>query len=122
MSPTVSGGLDVFYPDYSQEWSSGLCINTRPLPSGRPNYSTMLDCCKGAYRGQTSGYCLGQLPSPPTMSPTVSGGLDVFYPDYSQQWAGGLCVNTRPLPSGRPNYSTMLACCKGAYAGQMSGE
>jgi len=121
MSPTVSGGLDVFYPDYSQEWSSGLCVNTRPLPSGRPNYSTMLACCKGAYRGQTSGYCLGQLPSPPTMSPTETGGLDVFYPDYSQQWVAGLCINTRPLPSGRPNYSTMLACCKGAYAGQMSG-
>jgi len=127
MSPTVSGGLDVFYPDYSQQWSAGLCINTRPLPSGRPNYSTMLACCKGAYAGQMSGYCLAQLPSPPTGAPTNSAfETDFWYPEYEKTWSDAGCSNKLPLPfnnkADRPNYSSQLACCKGAYGGQTSGN
>ena len=71
-----------------------------------------------------AGKCISMLPSPPTMSPTETGGLDVYYPDYTNQpsWAEGFCINTRPMPSGRPTFDTMLACCIGAYGGQMSGE
>jgi hypothetical protein len=122
-SPTASGGLDVYYPDYGMPWSEGNCINKRPLPSGVPTYDSMLACCKGAYGGQTSGACIGDLPSPPTESPTAAGGLDVYYPDYdSSSWAEGTCINTRPKPEGRPHYDSQLACCKGAYGGQTSGS
>lgn len=62
-----------------------------------------------------------QLPDPPTMSPTTVGGVDVWYPKYDMAWHEAYCVNERPMPSGRPEYPTMLACCKGAYAGQLSG-
>jgi len=123
-SPTGAGGLDVFYPDYNRPWADGLCINTRPLPNGRPTYTSMLACCKGAYGGQTSGNCLASLPSPPTTSPTGSGGLDYWYPDYETAWAQAACKNTRPTPfnpGDRPTYTTLLACCKSAYAGQTSG-
>jgi len=121
MSPTESGGLDVYYPDYTTTWTEAGCINTRPLPNGRPTYSSQIACCNGAYGGQVSGVCLSQLPSPPTMSPTESGGLDVYYPDYDTAWAEAGCINTRPLPSGRPTYSTQESCCRGAYGGQTSG-
>jgi len=122
-SPTGVGGLDIFYPDYGQpSWSEGFCINTHPAPSGRPTYATMLDCCKSVYAGQISGKCISMLPSPPTMSPTDGGELDIYYPDYGQpSWSEGFCINTRPLPSGRPTYATMLDCCKSDYAGQISG-
>jgi len=121
MSPTETGGLDVYYPDYGTAWAEAGCINTRPMPSGRPTYNTRIACCKGAYGGQTSGMCLSQLPSPPTMSPTESGGLSIYYPDYGTSWPLAGCINTRPLPSGRPTYSSQIACCRGAYAGQTSG-
>jgi len=120
MSPTETGGLSVYYPDYSTAWPEATCINERPLPSGRPNYSTLLACCKGAYGGQTSGACIASLPNPPTMSPTETGGLSVYYPDYSTAWTQATCINERPLPSGRPTYSSQLACCRGAYGGQTS--
>lgn len=121
MSPTETGGLDVYYPDYAAPWSEAFCINTRPLPSGRPSYSSILECCKGAYGRQASGACLATLPSPPTMSPTETGDLGVFYADYSTPWSDATCINARPLPSGRPIYATKLECCKGAYGGQVSG-
>ena len=80
-SPTSTGGLDVYYPDYGAAWDKGVCVNTRPMPSGRPTYSTMLACCKGAYAGQTNGYCLSQLDSPPTASPISSDSTaDFWYP------------------------------------------
>jgi hypothetical protein len=120
-SPTTTGGLQIFYPDYSTAWSEATCINTRPMPSGRPTYTSMLACCKGAYGGQMSGACLAALPSPPTESPTASGGLDVWYPNYEVSWTDGECINKRPLPNGRPSYDSQLACCKGAYGGQVSG-
>jgi hypothetical protein len=54
-SPTPVGGLPFYYADYDTAWSEAGCINKRPVPSGRPVYQSMLDCCKGAYGGQVSG-------------------------------------------------------------------
>jgi hypothetical protein len=125
MAPTGSGGAGFYYPDYDTPWTDATCKNTRPLPfstGGRPTYATMIACCKGAYAGQTSGACLSALPSPPTQTPTTSGGLDVYYPDYSRQWSDGECINNRPLPNGRPSYKTQQACCSGAYGGQTSNN
>ena len=109
-----------WHPQYDQGWTAGFCKFEFDCDS--PGYATELACCKGAYAGQVSGACLASLPNPPTSSPTATGGLDVFYPDYDMAWTDAECINTRPLPSGRPTYDTMLACCKGAYAGQLSGE
>ena len=116
-----STSVNAWHPNYSAGWTNGYCHLTKDCNS--PSYATELACCKGAYAGQTSGHCVSQLPNPPTTSPTATGGLDVYYPLYEvSDWAGGHCTNLRPLPSGRPSYATMLACCKGAYAGQESGE
>ncbi len=115
-----SGGRAAWHPTYSAGWSNGFCRFT--VDCNSPSYSSEVACCRAAYRGQITGFCLSQLPSPPTTSPTETGGLDVYYPDYTRAWPEGVCINTRPLPSGRVTYSTMLACCKGAYAGQTSGE
>jgi hypothetical protein len=124
-SPTNAGGItDFWYPDYDTSWSVAGCKNSLPLPysnkNDRPNYSTQLACCKGAYSGQVSGKCLSQLASPPTTSPTKTGGLDVYYPNYALSWPIGVCINNAPIPSGRPTYSTKSACCTGAYGGQMT--
>eukprot|EP00578_Thalassiosira_sp_NH16_P019189 CAMPEP_0181099522 /NCGR_PEP_ID=MMETSP1071-20121207/12704_1 /TAXON_ID=35127 /ORGANISM="Thalassiosira sp., Strain NH16" /LENGTH=298 /DNA_ID=CAMNT_0023182189 /DNA_START=114 /DNA_END=1007 /DNA_ORIENTATION=+ len=108
-----------WHPTYSAGWTDGYCRFT--VDCNSPGYSTELACCKGTYGGQMSGECLRRLPNPPTTSPTGAGGLDVYYPDYDMTWSEGHCVNERPLPSGRPTYGSMLACCKGAYGGQMSG-
>jgi len=100
-----------------------MCLNTRPVPfgpGGRPTYPTKRACCQGAYAGQSSGVCLGLLISPPTMAPTSTGGLDVFYPDYTLAFGEGQCINDRPLPSGRPTYVNKQMCCSGAYGGQSS--
>jgi len=126
LAPTKTGGPDAYYPDYSLPWPTGKCINTVPVPSGYPTYSTMLACCKAAYGGQTSNTCIGALPSPPTTAPTptaapTKAGEGTYYPDYSLAWPSGVCISTLPVPSGRPTYSSMLACCKGAYGGQTSG-
>ena len=122
MAPTKTGaaGTD-YYPNYDLAWPEGVCINTQPIPSGRPVYTTQLACCKAAYGGQTSGACIKGLASPPTMAPTKKGGPDAYYPDYTLAWPEGKCINTVPMPSGRPVYTTQLACCKAAYAGQSSG-
>jgi len=122
-APTATGGLNYYYPDYGTAWSEATCLNDRPLPfgpGGRPIYDTMLLCCKGAYAGQMSGKCLSQLISPPSTSPTTSGGMEVYYPDYTRSWSVGLCINDRPMPSGRPTYTTKDACCSGAYGGQIT--
>jgi hypothetical protein len=120
-SPTKTGGPDEYYPDYSLPWPEGKCINTVPVPSGRPTYTSQLACCKEAYGGQMSKACLSGLATPPTSSPTKTGaaGTD-YYPDYSRAWPEGVCINTQPIPSGRPTYATQLACCKAAYGGQVS--
>ena len=105
---------------YSAGWTGGYCQLIVDLNS--PGYSTELACCKEAYAGQIGGSCLGSLPSPPTTSPTDTGGLDFYYPDYAKGRDEAYCINTRPMPNGRPTYKTMILCCKGAYAGQFSGE
>ena len=65
-----------------------------------------------------------------SFSPYNTGGLDVYYPNYNLKWNEGHCINTRQgiilnkdgTPRDRPSYSSMLECCKNAYAGQMSGK
>ena len=69
---------------------------------------------------QNVGKCLSTLPNPPTGSPTRSGGLEVYYPDYSVRFPEGICINDAPLPNGRVIYPTKEQCCAGAYAGQSS--
>jgi len=123
-SPTMAGGLGLeWYPDYSSAWSDAGCTNAVPKPfndGDRPVYDTQLACCKAAYGGQSSGKCLSELASPPTTSPTQSGGADVYYPNYGVAWSDATCINDYPVPSGRPTYSTQSACCSGAYGGQTS--
>jgi len=129
-SPTLSGGLaGIWYPDYNTAWPDAGCLNTLPLPfnaNDRPTYDTQLDCCKAAYGGQSSGKCLSQLASPPTTSPTLSGGMAGFwYPDYETAWSDAGCKSDLPLPfnkGDRPEYATQLECCKSAYGGQSSGK
>ncbi|KAL7427715.1 hypothetical protein ACHAXH_001472 [Discostella pseudostelligera] len=101
-------------------WTEGKCINAIPVPSSCPTYTTQLACCKGAYGGQLSKSCIAALANPPTSSPVTPGGPDVYYPDYSLAWAEGKCINTVPVPSGHPTYTTQLTCCKGAYGGKIS--
>lgn len=134
-----------WHPSYSAGWRGGYCRYAVDCDS--PGFDTELECCRTAYAGQVSGHCLSQLPNPPTTSPTgtgevifcmhistyfqlrsdillhfsYAGGLDVYYPDYESPWLFAGCINRRPMPSGRPTYTSMLACCKGAYGGQVSG-
>ena len=54
-SPIDGGELHVYYPDYTKEFSDGICINTYPLPIGRITFASKLACCDGAYGGQSSG-------------------------------------------------------------------
>jgi len=60
-----------WHPIYSAGWSKGYCHYT--IDCNSPGYDTEVDCCNGAYKGQTSGHCLSQLPNPPTISPTDVG-------------------------------------------------
>jgi len=124
-SPTIAGGLGLeWYPDYTTAWSDAGCTNAVPKPfndGDRPTYDTQIACCKAAYGGQTSGKCLSQLASPPTTSPTTTGNVGSdYYPDYTKAWPSGVCINSLPVPSGRPTYSTQSSCCSGAYGGQTS--
>ena len=109
-----------WHPIYSAGWTNGYCHFTTDCHS--PAYLSELACCKGAYGGQYTGFCLSRLPGPPTTAPTETGGLDVYYLDYTRAWPRGQCLNIRPMPSERPTYSTMLECCKAAYAGQILSE
>ncbi|KAL7528358.1 hypothetical protein ACHAXR_002405, partial [Thalassiosira sp. AJA248-18] len=109
-----------WHPTYAAGWMNGYCRKT--IDCNSPGYPSELACCKGAYAGQTSGFCVLQLPNPPTTSPTDEGGVDVYYPDYNTRYADAYCRNDRPMPNGRPTFATMLACCKGAYPDQRSGE
>ena len=118
--PGGGNPTQAWHPTYSAGWTNGYCQLT--VDCNSPSYSSELTCCKGAYAGQTTGECLKRLPNPPTTSPTGTGGLAVYYPDYTKAWPEGNCINDRNMPSGRPTYPTMLACCKGAYGGQMSGK
>ncbi|KAL7528361.1 hypothetical protein ACHAXR_002402 [Thalassiosira sp. AJA248-18] len=109
-----------WHPTYTAGFTNGYCRKT--VDCNSPGYPSELACCKGAYAGQSSGFCLSKMPNPPSTSPTDAGGLTVYYPDYKTAYANAHCLNDRPLPNGRPTYDTMLACCKGAYPDQQSGE
>ncbi|KAL7527404.1 hypothetical protein ACHAXR_001945, partial [Thalassiosira sp. AJA248-18] len=113
-------GPKQWHPVYAAGWKDGYC--RYDVDCDTPGYSTELDCCKRAYVNQISGHCMNTLPSPPTMSPTETGGPGIYYPDYVTAWDQATCINKRPVPSGRPIYSNMLACCKSSYRGQMSGK
>ena len=71
-----------------------------------------------------SGKCISQLPSPPTTSPTGSGGLDFYYPDYDTSWSEATCKNEAPMPfrnkNDRPTFDSKEACCRASYSGQVS--
>jgi hypothetical protein len=121
VSPTITGGPNVWYPNYDVDFAQGYCINKMPVPNGRQTFTSELACCKGAYATQTTGACLKSLPDPPTVSPTITGGPNVWYPDFDLGWANGACTNKMPVPTGRVTYDSELACCKGAYPGQESG-
>lgn len=129
---------ETYYPKYDEKWEDGYCVNDRPVPggeNGRPQYDTMVECCEGAYGSQLSKACHAKLPpgERPTGSPTTLLGksqVDVYYPDYDTEWSKAGCTNAKPQEKhghtmvpcrDRPCYETALECCKGAYAGQMSG-
>lgn len=189
--PLTTSLVRVYYPDYSPVWNEGRCINTRPLPPGRPTYANLVACCKVIYPRQPSGKCLSGPTSPPTMnsfhalaeedataflseppnsptsiptdnnkdtsifltklpdSPTpnstdnsgdaptsftmrlnpptknpadINSPDGVYYADYAPIWDEGRCINTRPLPAGRPTYLTLVTCCEVVYPGQASGK
>jgi hypothetical protein len=119
---TGSGGTK-WYADYGTAWPTAGCKSDTPYPIYASTfYDTELDCCKGAYAGQSSGACLGQLASPPTTSPTATGasGTD-WYADYGTSWSVAGCKNTLPRPTYAIQlYATELECCKAAYGGQTS--
>jgi len=87
-------------------------------------YATQLECCKGAFGGQTSGACIKGLPNPPTLIPTittVAGQGGGWYADYNTAWSNAGCKNTLPLPNHATIvYISQLECCKGAYNWQIS--
>ncbi|KAL7427797.1 hypothetical protein ACHAXH_000674, partial [Discostella pseudostelligera] len=107
-----------WHPIYSYGWDAGRCEYSTTCDS--PVYETNLACCKAAFGSQSSGYCLTTLANPPTLAPTKTGGPDAYYPNYSPDWSMGTCTNAVPVPSGRPVFTTMLACCKASYGGQAS--
>lgn len=117
-----SGDLTpAWHPTYDVGWSRGYCRFTVDCDS--PSYPSQLKCCQIAYAGQVSGHCLTTLPNPPTSSPVdADGGLPIYYPNYDENWSDGYCVNTLPMPSGRPTFASELECCKRAYGGQISGK
>lgn len=48
-----------WHPDNSAGWTAGYCRFT--VDCDTPGYSTQLACCKAAYAGQISGFCLSQV-------------------------------------------------------------
>jgi hypothetical protein len=149
-SPTTLLGLtqiDVHYPMYETEWSKAGCTNAKPKEKNghimkpchdRPCYESAIECCKGAYAGQTSGACIEQLPvgERPTGAPTGIGGPEGWYGGthqcYGQDWGVATCDNKKlnygdcgyhqRVPSVRSgdSYDTKLECCDAAYGGQYS--
>jgi hypothetical protein len=121
-----------YHPVYAAGWTNGYCELNDDCNS--PGYDTQLECCNDAYNGQESGACVGDLPNPPTKSPssaptgspiTADGTAGFWYADYDTAWTVAGCKNTLPLPyanvDDRPNYPTQLECCNAAYGGQGSG-
>jgi hypothetical protein len=113
---------DMWYPDCNSLWSMGKCTNTLPFENGRPTYSTQMECCQNAYRGQASGVCLADIPDQPTsVLDAVENSLEMWYGDYNPIWAEGKCIKTSPIPDNRPWYYSQSECCEKTYGGQASG-
>jgi hypothetical protein len=100
-SPPTPSGV-VWYPDYNAQWGVGKCISTLPLPphGSRPLYSTQLRCCKEAYAGQTSNYCIQNLVNAPTSKPTTP---PTFGPTTGPTTSKPTGVPTTSTPTGSPS-------------------
>ena len=125
VTPTANPNIGKYYADYSTPWPAAGCKDTLPHPiSAAVFYATQLECCKGAFGGQTSGACIKGLPNPPTLIPTittVAGQGGGWYADYNTAWSNAGCKNALPLPNHAIIvYISQLECCKGAYNGQIS--
>ena len=132
----VSANCDTvaaFFVDWSTtNWATGTC--SRGAQCFYNNYPTVEACCANNFPNQPGAACYIAAGRAPTDSPTSvaelgtgsTGTAGFFYPDCDTAWSEATCLNTLPLPymfeGDRPTYPTMLACCKGAYGGQMSGE
>jgi hypothetical protein len=91
---------DMWYPDYNSLWSRGKCTNALPFENGRPSYSTQMECCQNAYRGQASGVCLADIPDQPSsVSDAVENSLEMWYGDYNPIWAEGKCIKPHQYPT-----------------------
>ena len=112
-----------WYADYGSSWAVAGCKSAFPYPSYATTFfDNQLDCCKGAYGGQSSGACLAGLPNSPTMAPVTAGGVGgKWYANYGVAWSIAGCKNTFPYPNyAAIFYSSPLECCKGAFGGQTS--
>ena len=92
-----------WYADYGTSWAVAGCKTAFPYPSYATTFfNNQLDCCKGAYGGQTSGACLAGLPNSPTMAPITAGGVGGrWYANYGVAWSIAGCKNTSPYPELR---------------------
>ncbi|KAL7485865.1 hypothetical protein ACHAW6_011455 [Cyclotella cf. meneghiniana] len=121
VSPTTKGGgsANVWYADYSLDWTKGKCINKAPIPNGRQTYESQLACCKGSYADQASGVCLMNLQKAPTTSPI--GTKSKFFPIWSG-WETGYCDNDPTKLTGGNSYlyDTQAECCDAWFSGQTS--
>ena len=118
VTTTESSISSRWYPDYNNDYALGKCSNELPIPSGRPNYDSGLECCQAAYGQQASGVCKNMFSNAVSSSTSL---IDRWYPDYHNNYALGKCNNEVPIPSGRPNYDTGFECCQKAYGSQSSG-
>lgn len=56
--------MSLWYGDYSGGWDPGVCIqsnNELPVPKGRRTFNSQLECCLGAFIGQSSEACISYL-------------------------------------------------------------
>ena len=76
-----SQSLDMWYPDYNNDYALGKCVNDMPIPSGRLFYDSGSECCQRAYGQQASGVCLDSLPgdSIAPMSEATTGNDFISY-------------------------------------------
>ena len=64
-----SQSLEMWYPDYNNDYALGKCINVAPVPNGRLFYDSGNECCQRAYGQQASGVCLDSLPLGDSIAP-----------------------------------------------------